>query len=355
MNERGDNAAESRFVVTSNRGFAAYAQDELRALAPGTRFEELVPAETYAMRIPLGREQAIRTIVENEPIFLRHLHPIDATVPLAGKGDDIRLIADAADQLYLAAVPRSAIAVAIQIRKAERFESELEPSALREAIAQTWKEKFRAETVVKDAERILSVFLASDRAYIGFSTPGENLSDWPGGAIRFRREEGQVSRAKFKLLEAERAFGLNFAEFAKAIDIGAAPGGWTSLLLERGAEVAAVDPAELHPDLLRQPKLTHYKRNAGDVAFPRDAFDLLVCDMSWSPKQMVKLVLPLLDSLRPGGTAIITLKLMHGKPFQTVKDSVRAMQPTMELRKAKQLFHNRDELTVYLQKSYRPT
>ncbi|TNJ68169.1 methyltransferase domain-containing protein [Paenibacillus hemerocallicola] len=347
MNERADSTAESRFVVTSNRGFAAYAQDELRALTQGTKFDELIPAETYLMRIPLGRDEAIRTIAGKEPIFLRHMHPIDATVSLARTIDDIRLICAAAEKLHETA---NCDKIAIQIRKAEGFTSAFEPSELREAIAELWLEKFRAETVVKDAERIISVFLTSDCAYIGISAPGDNLSDWPGGAVRFRKEEGQVSRAKFKLLEAEYAFGLDFSKVAKALDIGSAPGGWTSLLLDRGAEVTAVDPAELHPDLLRHPKLTYLKRNAGEVAFRSDTYDLLVCDMSWSPKQMVKLILPLLDSLRPGGIAIITLKLMHGKPFQTVKDSVRAMQPTMQLRKAKQLFHNRDELTVYLQK-----
>ncbi|GAA3404606.1 SAM-dependent methyltransferase [Paenibacillus hodogayensis] len=348
MIEQSHPAGASQFVVTSNRGFAAYAQDELRALAPGTKFAELIAGETYAMRIPLGREEAIAAVLRQEPIFLRHMHPIDAEIACAGTDGDIAPIVSAIVRLYDPADRGAAIAV--QIRKAEGFHPGYETGALRDAVSAALKEANETEMVVKDAKRIVSVFLNNGVAYIGISPPEYNLSDWPGGAVRFRKEEGQASRAKFKLLEAEYAFGLDLSGFRKALDIGAAPGGWTSLLLERGAEVTAVDPAVLHPELLTHPRLTHLKRNAGDVQFPPDTFDLLVCDMSWSPKQMIKLLLPLLAALQPGGTAVITLKLMHGKPFQTVKDSVRAMQPDMELHKAKQLFHNRDELTVYLRK-----
>jgi 23S rRNA (cytidine2498-2'-O)-methyltransferase len=169
--------------------------------------------------------------------------------------------------------------------------------------------------------------------------------------MRFKKEEGQVSRAKFKLLEAERTFGLDFSACRTALDIGAAPGGWSSLLLERGVQVTAVDPAEMHPDLLRHPNLIHLRRKASEVHFPEHAFDLLVCDMSWSPKMMVKSLVPLLGALRPGGDAVITLKLMHAKPFRTLKETVRAMDPPMRLLRAKQLFHNRDELTMLLKKN----
>ncbi|MGG3572586.1 SAM-dependent methyltransferase [Bacillus gobiensis] len=69
-----------------------------------------------------------------------------------------------------------------------------------------------------------------------------------------------MSRAKFKLLEAEVKFNINYNDYSSALDIGAAPGGWTSLLLEKGLKVTAIDPSNLHPDLLRNPNLTFYKK-----------------------------------------------------------------------------------------------
>ena len=93
-----------------------------------------------------------------------------------------------------------------------------------------------------------------------WGAPEDMLSDWPGGAVRFQREEGQISRAKFKLLEAEREFGLHYAKYQQALDIGAAPGGWTSLLLERGLRVTPSIQQSLHPTLLAYPTLTYLKR-----------------------------------------------------------------------------------------------
>ncbi|MBW7458995.1 SAM-dependent methyltransferase, partial [Paenibacillus sepulcri] len=204
------------------------------------------------------------------------------------------------------------------------------------------------EPAMQSPDLILSIYAGPEEFYVGWGTPEEQLSDWPGGAIRFQREDGQISRAKFKLLEAERTFKLDFAEYGEALDIGAAPGGWTHLLLDRGLRVTSVDPADLHPSLASYHRLTYLKKNASDVKFNPETFDLLVCDMSWSPMQMAKLVLEQIDALSPGATAIITLKLMHKKPLQTIRDVIAKLESAFVLIKAKQLFHNRDEITLYL-------
>lgn len=71
--------------------------------------------------------------------------------------------------------------------------------------------------------------------------------------------------------------------------------------------------------------------------------------MSWSPKQMVKLVKELLPSLAAGGTAVVTVKLMHKKPMALIDDVISSFeQAEMQVQRAKQLFHNRDEITLYM-------
>lgn len=240
--------------------------------------------------------------------------------------------------------------IAVQVRKQEGVSFAYTLPEMKAAIEDALVQAYACQPVVREADWIVSAFLAAGKLYLGVSRPEHNLSDWSGGAIRFQREEGQASRAKFKLLEAERRFSLDLAHFHKALDIGAAPGGWTSLLLERGLEVTAVDPAAMAPDLLRHRRLTFLRKKADEVKFKSGEFDLLVCDMSWSPRQMARLVSGLLYALQSGGTAIITLKLMHGKPFQAIKETVHAFEPGLKLVKAKQLFHNRDELTLYFSK-----
>lgn len=187
---------------------------------------------------------------------------------------------------------------------------------------------------------------------MGYSRPAENLSDWAGGAIRYQKEEGQISRAKFKLLEAEQRFGFSLAQFHDALDVGAAPGGWTSLLLERGLKVTAIDPAKLSPTLKGNPRLTFLQKNASEVKLNSEQFDLLVCDMSWNPKQTAKLVGDLLYAVKTGGTLILTVKLMHRKAFQTVREVMSLLDDKVTLLQGKQLFHNREELTLYLLKQH---
>ncbi|MNC66754.1 putative 23S rRNA ribose 2'-O-ribose methyltransferase [compost metagenome] len=120
-------------------------------------------------------------------------------------------------------------------------------------------------------------------------------------------------------------------------------------MLERGLKVTAVDPAKLHPSLLSSPNLTYLQKNADSVKFRDNQFDLLVCDMSWSPKLTARLVSDLLYSLVPGGTAVVTVKLLSKKPMALIQDVIYTFQESrMQIQRAKQLFHNRDEITLYM-------
>jgi len=339
-------AQTSTFIGTANHGFGQHAQEEIRRLfRTGTQFRHLVPAEVFLFTTPADKSAATATLLEHEPMFLRHMQPVDAELAwdgtLASLRDFVR------SRLHVSPGTKAAV----QVRKTETAGGGLSAADCKQAIDELLRSHCSAEPVAKDADVIISVFLTPDTVYYGQSRPEHNVSDWSGGAIRFRKEEGQVSRAKFKLLEAERTFGLDFSQYRSAVDIGAAPGGWTSLLLERGVQVTAIDPAKLDARLLKHPRLTFLQKNAGDVKLPPQSFDLLVCDMSWSPRQMAKLVKGLLYSLQTGGTAIITVKLMHKKPFQTVRELAEDLSPELALQKAKQLFHNREELTLFLIKS----
>ncbi|SDX77647.1 SAM-dependent methyltransferase [Paenibacillus sp. CF384] len=336
----------SHWIGTANHGFASLAMEELRRQINGIKFTQLIAGEVFKMEVPLSKEEMLDLIQTNEPIFLRHIQPIDRALPIHGNADDLQALSEL---MRSARIRCEEGTTAIHLRRMDGtpfIYSAADTKAVLDAVIM----ELGGETTMQSPDQIFSIFAASEELYVGWGTPAEQLSDWPGGAVRFQREEGQISRAKFKLLEAERAFKVYFETFREALDIGAAPGGWTHLLLERGLRVTAIDPAELHPTLSAYPRLTKMKKNASDVNFPPNTFDLLVCDMSWSPMQMAKLVLEKTDALTDGATAIITIKLMHKKPLQTIRDVIAKLETAFELKKAKQLFHNRDEITLYLVK-----
>ncbi|MVP00402.1 SAM-dependent methyltransferase [Paenibacillus lutrae] len=347
MNDNEKELNRIQWIGTANRGFAQQAQEEVRRLMPGVKFRTLVPTETFLADTPGSWADITRLIQDKEPIFLRHMQPVEAELGLQHNEGDLASAVGLAERICL---DEKGGSIAVQVRIAERTDVPFGASEVKTAIEDKIREQSGTEVVVRHADRIMSVYIGPGAIYAGISSPEDNLSDWSGGAIRFQREENQISRAKFKLLEAERKFNLHFGDFRKGVDVGAAPGGWTSLLLERGLHVTAIDPAKLHPSLLQHPRLTYHAKNAGDVKLAHNEFDLLVCDMSWSPRQMSRLILDLLPALKSGGTAVITAKLMHKKPFQTVKELEHDFAKELELRQAKQLFHNREELTLYFVK-----
>lgn len=65
--------------------------------------------------------------------------------------------------------------------------------------------------------------------------------------VRAAKEQGYRSRAAFKLIELDDRFHL-IRRGARCIDLGAAPGGWTQVLVQRGAaKVVGVDLLPVDP------------------------------------------------------------------------------------------------------------
>jgi 23S rRNA (cytidine2498-2'-O)-methyltransferase len=338
--------ASSVWIGTANRGFGKLAASELQRLFDKVKTQSVSPGDVFRFETDVSQEEALRRIHEKEPIFLRHMQPVHRTLPISADAEAVlsAIAASVAEE----DLPFRGRKVAVQARKAESPQTPIAPITpmdVKRTMDNVLTEKLGAIPVVQDMEYIISVYLGRETAYIGWSTPEENLSTWSGGAVHFRKEDGDISRAKFKLMEAEGAFGLDFGDFHSALDIGAAPGGWSSFLLERGLRVTAVDPADMHPSLLREHGFTYLRKNAANVRFSDGEFDLLVCDMSWDPLNMAELVKRLLPAVAEGGTVLTTVKLMHGKAFATLREVERIMEPDAQLVKTKQLFHNREELT----------
>jgi len=120
-----------------------------------------------------------------------------------------------------------------------------------------------------------------------------------------------VSRAALKLLHGLDHFGLDPRD-SRALDIGASTGGFTQVLLERGAaKVYAVDvgTAQLHQSLHGDPRIVSLEQTdirKLDAALLDPKPDLIVCDVSFIS---VTLILPAAAPLlRPSGQMVILIK-----------------------------------------------
>jgi len=64
--------------------------------------------------------------------------------------------------------------------------------------------------------------------------------------VREAKTKGFRSRAAFKLLELDEKFHF-LKKGARVLDLGAAPGGWSQVAVQRGATVVATDILEMEP------------------------------------------------------------------------------------------------------------
>lgn len=184
------------------------------------------------------------------------------------------------------------------------------------------------------------------KVYAGVSAVEDNLSPWSRGVCRIPRRKEPVSRAESKLQEALELFPP--ISGGRALDLGAAPGGWTRVLAERGFQVDAVDPAGLSPAVSAIKNVEHHKTTAGDfLAHSNADYELLVSDMKMDPLMVADLMTDVKPRIRPQGAMIATLKLpKKGNPLPVLDKALEKIKRAYTIVQARQLYFNRHEVTV---------
>ncbi|PZR14533.1 MAG: 23S rRNA (cytidine(2498)-2'-O)-methyltransferase RlmM [Archangium gephyra] len=180
---------------------------------------------------------------------------------------------------------------------------------------------------------------------VGRTRAREALSLSAGGRARMKRTGEAPSRAAMKLDEALDWYGVSPGKGDLCVDLGSAPGGWTRRLHERGARVWSVDPANLSPDVLKLPRVKHFKDSAFEFT-PDEPVDFLFCDMAWRPLEVAQL---LGKWARKGYAAqlVANIKLpMKDKLPTLVRVRHTLVESGWKQVRMKQLYHDRDEVTV---------
>jgi 23S rRNA (cytidine1920-2'-O)/16S rRNA (cytidine1409-2'-O)-methyltransferase len=141
----------------------------------------------------------------------------------------------------------------------------------------------------------------------GHAKPGEQVDE--DAPLHVEAPPPYVSRAGHKLASALDAFGIDVTG-VDALDVGASTGGFTDVLLQRGAErVIALDVGygQLHQKLRDDPRVTVLERtNARALTELPFAPELVTCDVSFIS---VKLALPpALRLAAPGWQALVLVK-----------------------------------------------
>ncbi len=208
--------------------------------------------------------------------------------------------------------------------------------------------------------RLHIFFPDKSSALIGSSDPNNSANAIMGIARQSMPAEAP-SRSTMKLAEAIEVF-MDRSEQTRllrqgmqAVDLGAAPGGWTWQLVKRGIRVAAVDNGPMKGALVNHPLVQHLKQDGFKYA-PRKAVDWLVCDMVEKPSKVATLI----GQWFAAGWckhSIFNLKLPMKQRVSALDSALGGIRKLLDEEginyrmMAKQLYHDRDEVTVFLTKT----
>lgn len=205
--------------------------------------------------------------------------------------------------------------------------------------------------------RLHLLFTDSHHLRLGFSA-GEDGSPLPNGILHLKMPRQAPSRSTLKLEEAllcfldERDRDRWLRPGLSAVDLGAAPGGWTWQLTRRGLKVTAVDNGPMQAELMAT-GLVEHRREDGFRFRPRRQVDWLLCDMVEQPQRVAALVG---DWLARGDCrrAVFNLKLPMKRRYRSLRECLDGLRRRLDAEgldpvlRCKQLYHDREEVTAYI-------
>lgn len=184
---------------------------------------------------------------------------------------------------------------------AGRFRCQL----IEEGVVQRLKERRRNRLKVRVTEPgpfapdegVVQVLLvAPERGWVSI-VPGSGREEWrrilspfPWGEVPLAVDKAAPSRAFAKLVEAEQRLGRPIRSGESCVDLGAAPGSWTYVAVQRGARVTAVDRSPLRADLMSHPRVEFVSGDAFRYR-PERTVDWLLCDVIAAPDRSIDLLL----------------------------------------------------------------
>ncbi|MEQ7007557.1 SAM-dependent methyltransferase [Actinopolymorpha sp. B17G11] len=348
MHAWADPGDRPTYVVSGYPRFVRTNIAELRQVDPGVTKVSQLHDDTTELRAGKPGHDLVRAARAEPVTFAHSIVPVDLEVVLAGGVGDVDLIVVAARRLPLT----SGRSFAVECRKGRDSIGGRHPITAyttRDVEIRVGTALFDAQSLPIDLaapEQIVSVYLEGGRALLGLTHPPY--------ADQHRRRASQatlISRAEHKLAEALDVFGVPLPAGGRAMDLGAAPGGWSYLLAERGLTVYAVDPGNLHPQVAAHPRVVHLRARAETLDLGGTRVGVLVNDTNLDPVDSAQLMCAVAEQLRPGGYAIMTIKLPSTRPGPGIASAHAALAKAYDVLATRHLPHNRQEVTTLLRRS----
>lgn len=285
-------------IVTSPSGFEKFAKKEIEEILRDSNPNVAVDY-TYFKGILLAKVDYTWNEI-SEKLASEETHYINRVVPVAAEFKNLGQVLDFFESFNLTG---KKFAVRCNRRGSHPFSGrdvEVQVGAVLNK---------RGGTVdLEDPELVAIVEILQDRFFVGSAKPSEILVKRPAVGRKWAKGERPVSRAELKMREVIKRYPWIFQKNCVALDIGAAPGGWTRAMAQKVKKVIAVDPGELDEGVAALGNVVHIKKRAEDIGLA-EALEIIANDMNITPQESAKIsILMARKYLRKGGHLVHTVK-----------------------------------------------
>jgi 23S rRNA C2498 (ribose-2'-O)-methylase RlmM len=206
-----------------------------------------------------------------------------------------------------------------------------------------------ADREMEKSDWVLQVYVQSvDKVWFSTGSFSSGISRYVGGILRMKARAGTPSRSGRKLEEALHEMNDLPKPGETAVDLGAAPGGWSFVLARSGVTVTSVDALDMDlPEGKEWTKRIEHLRSNGLTYEPSKPVDWMCCDMIVASDETLKILKRWLDK-ELMNKFVVNLKLPKTDPWGAIKRGLDLLnQYNWKVKRCKHLFHDRHEVTVF--------
>ena len=308
-------------------------------------FKEWLDDEVGLAHTDLKIEELVELIINKPIIFIRHIFKIDV---IFDRNNEEHYIDGILKLCHQELALDSTFSIQMRCSKKAYQRTKGIPAFIAGEL-----NKYNYKLDVKKSEQIVSIYMSADFVYAGISLSVHNISHWNGGAPHYSptSEFNFISRAEYKLLDTAECFGIDFIKMKTGLDLGAALGGWTKVLTDYNIKTASVDPHKLDSKIAKRKKVRYYQMTAEQyLKMNFEAkYDIILNDMKIDVDRSIKILISFQEKLNESGLVVTTFKLPHQFAYKSILANINSLTSAgYKLVGAKQLFHNRSEITVVL-------
>jgi 23S rRNA (cytidine2498-2'-O)-methyltransferase len=210
--------------------------------------------------------------------------------------------------------------------------------------------KIRVNQITRPNECVLDVVLVEPNEWwIGYHYATSPALRWPGGVPAIEDTIEPISRAYYKAAEALAWSGIEIQPGEWCAEIGSSPGGCCQLLLEKGAKVIGIDPAEMDESLLENDNFVHLRKRGNEVR-KKDLADVkwLFADLNLVPNYTLDTVSEIVTNAHVHVKGLVlTMKLPKWEMLEKIPElRSRVAELGFGVVKTRQLAFNRQEFCL---------